>query len=369
MNPVLELSCSLGAGRLDVEIDARSAGAVLGVFGPSGAGKSSWLAGLAGLREVRSARAVVRGDVLFDSAAGNLPPVHRRGVGVVFQDHRLLPHRTVLGNLRYGMGSGRPGPTLDEVVELLDLEPLLENRPAACSGGERQRVALGRALLAAPRLLLLDEPLASLDRGLRREILPYLRAAAARFDLAMVYVSHELDELLSFDGDVLLVEEGRAVACGPVHELALREDCLERLHDEGLLFKVPGRLAQDREGGLAWVELAGGERVASGAFEGPRPGDGGEVELLLRPEDVILARPPFEGRVSLTNQLEGTVARVARTPARTLVEVRLAAGGPALLAEVTERAVERLQLAPGEAVAALFKAQATRCRARAVTEA
>ena len=99
------------------------------------------------------------------------------------------------------------------------------------------------------------------------------------------------------------------------------------------------------------------------------PGDGGEVELLLRPEDVILARPPFEGRVSLTNQLEGTVARVARTPARTLVEVRLAAGGPALLAEVTERAVERLQLAPGEAVAALFKAQATRCRARAVTEA
>lgn len=367
MSAALELGCVLDAGALEVSIEARSEGAVLGVFGPSGAGKSSWLAGLAGLRPVRSARVVVRGEVLADSDAGQLPPAHRRGVGVVFQDHRLLPHRSILGNLRYGMGSGRPGPGLDEVVELLDLGPLLSKRPSACSGGERQRAALGRALLAAPRLLLLDEPLASLDRGLRREILPYLRAAASRFDLPMVYVSHELDELLSFDGDVLLVEGGRAVACGPVHELALREDCLERLHDEGLLFSVPGTLAADRDGGLTWVDLGAGVRAASGAFEGPRPADGAAVELLLRPEDVILARPPFDAQVSLTNHVEGTVARIARTPARTLVEVRLAGEGPALLAEVTERAVGRLGLRPGERVVALFKAQATRCRARSVS--
>ena len=107
MNPLLELSCSLRVGRLDVAIDARSENAVLGVFGPSGAGKSSWLAGLAGLRPARSARAVVA--VRCSSTRPRaLPPAHRRGVGVVFQDHRLLPHCSILGNLRYGMGSGDP---------------------------------------------------------------------------------------------------------------------------------------------------------------------------------------------------------------------------------------------------------------------
>lgn len=362
---MIELACALDAGGFRVDVGARTGGRVLGVFGRSGAGKSSWLAGLAGLRRVRSARVVVRGETVVDTAAGLAPPPHRRGVGVVFQDHRLLPHRTVAQNLRYGMGRRGESPGFDEVVELLELGETLGRRPDACSGGERQRAALGRALLAAPRLLLLDEPLASLDRGLRREILPFLRAAAARFDLPMVYVSHELDELLSFDGDVLLVEGGRAVATGPVGELALREDCLELLHDCGLLFRVPGRRLPDRDGGLVWVELEGGARVASGAYEGPE-GDA-SLELLLRPEDVILARPPFEGDVSLTNRVEGAVARIARTAARTLVEVRVDGGDTTLLAEVTERAVGRLGLGPGERVVALFKAQATRCRSVAIT--
>lgn len=374
--PPIEIDCALRRPRAGAPSDAesfsldvrlRSAGGVVGLFGRSGAGKSTLLAALAGLVEPQRLRITLGGETLMDSEpGGELPPAHRRRIGMVFQDHRLFPHRTVAANLRYGMGGAPRGqrsdaPAYDEVVELLHLSGLTDRLPASCSGGERQRVALGRALLAHPRLLLLDEPLASLDRGLKRDILPFLRAARDAFDLPMIYVSHDLEEILALTEEVALIEDGRIAGHGNVASLAMDENCLELLHDCGLRFALRGVAGRRDPSGLAWITLGGGAEIAAGSWLGPVSRAGGSVDIILSPQDVILARPPLDATLSLTNRLEGRVTGIARTPQRHLVEVDCGIGQP-ILADVTERAVERLGLAEGTRVVALFKAQATRVR-------
>src|SRR5207302_3155278 len=166
-------------------------------------------------------------EVLTDSRAGIAVPAERRRIGYVFQDARLFPHLTVAGNLRYGEKRARAAPQLigfDEVVSLLGLAQLLERRPRQLSGGERQRVSLGRALLSQPRLLLLDEPLASLDVARREEVLPYLEALRDRLSIPMVYVSHEFEEVLRLATHVVLLDSGSVVAQGTPGEVSLRSE-------------------------------------------------------------------------------------------------------------------------------------------------
>lgn len=178
----LELVAAVRRGDFRLEVDLLLGSGVTGITGPSGSGKSTLLHALAGLLPAEHLRLVLDGEVVVDTADGIEPPAHRRAVGLVFQDHRLFPHLTVEGNLGFGEG---PGGAVDraEVIELLELGELLGRHPRDCSGGQRQRVALGRALLAGPRLLLLDEPLSSLDRGLKRQVLPFLRRVHERFGL------------------------------------------------------------------------------------------------------------------------------------------------------------------------------------------
>jgi molybdate transport system ATP-binding protein len=355
----LELRCRARRGGFSLDVDLALDGGATGVFGPSGAGKTTLLHALAGLVVADDLRLAVGGETVVDTAAGLAPAAHRRRVGLVFQDHRLFPHRTVERNLRYGEAPG--GPAFGEVVALLELEDLLDRRPGACSGGQRQRVALGRALLAAPRLLLLDEPLASLDRGLRRQILPYLRRVRERFDLPMLVVSHDLADLFALTDELVLVDGGRVVGRGTVSSLAASEDTLELLHDCGLVFALPGRVARRDDDGLTWVELDGhasDRAIASGDCSEEI---GSAVDVLLRPDDVVLALPPLEGRLSFTNAFEGRIERITTTSARVLVTIDCGFAAP-VLAEVTERAVRTLGLAPGVAVLALCKAQATRAR-------
>lgn len=167
---------------------------LVALVGPSGAGKSSLLDAIAGLLRPERGRIALGGEVLFDSAAGvNLPP-ERRGAGYVFQDLRLFPHRNVRANLAYG---ARPGSwiSFDEVVALLDIAPLLERWPGTLSGGEAKRVAIGRALLSAPRFLLLDEPLASLDPARGEEILTLVERIRDELDLPILHVSHDAGEV------------------------------------------------------------------------------------------------------------------------------------------------------------------------------
>ncbi len=185
---------------------------VLGLIGPSGAGKTTLLEALAGLRPARG-RIKIGTRTLLDSAAGiDLPPRHRR-VGYVPQDARLFPHLTVRGNLAYGTHDKA---RVETVAEMLEIASLLDRPSTGLSGGERQRVALGRALAAAPDLLLLDEPLGALDPARRERILPYVLRARQALGVAMVWVTHDLDELAHAADRALVVDCGRAIYVGGV---------------------------------------------------------------------------------------------------------------------------------------------------------
>ncbi len=192
------------------ETDAR----VVALFGPSGSGKSTLLHIIAGLVRPNEGRVAVDGRVLTDTAAGLRVPVHKRRIGYVFQDARLFPHLSVARNLAYGRWfapkSERYG-SRDEIVALLGIGHLLDRRPATLSGGEKQRVAIGRALLASPRLLLMDEPLASLDAARKAETLPYIERLRDELRIPIVYVSHSLEEVERLTGEIIRLDGGRVV--------------------------------------------------------------------------------------------------------------------------------------------------------------
>ncbi|MCM3876417.1 MAG: ATP-binding cassette domain-containing protein [Thermoanaerobaculia bacterium] len=205
-----------------VELDAVLSAHVTAVFGPSGAGKTSLLEAVAGLRHPERGRIVLSGRVLDDAAAGVRVPPRQRAVGYVTQDDSLFPHLSVAGNLLYGAGRGvarRVPLGEDRVVETLGLVSLLDRRPATLSGGERRRVALGRALLSAPEILLLDEPLSGLDRPLKERVLEHLLKVKAAFPLPILYVTHEAAEVVALADDVLILERGRLAGRGRPAEL------------------------------------------------------------------------------------------------------------------------------------------------------
>ena len=185
---------------------------IVALFGPSGSGKTSVLNVIAGLVRAKSARVVVAGRVLTDTERGVFVPAHRRRIGYVFQEGRLFPHLTVGRNLTYGCRftpAGERWAKPDEIVALLGIAPLLDRTPRTLSGGEKQRVAIGRALLASPRLLLMDEPLASLDEDRKRETLPYIERLRDELSIPIVYVSHSLAEIERLTDQIVRLEGGR----------------------------------------------------------------------------------------------------------------------------------------------------------------
>ncbi len=351
--------------RLDAQL---SGGPTVGLFGPSGSGKSTLLKAVAGLVSAESLKVSLDGEALVDTAASINPQAHERGIGIVFQDHRLFPHLSVERNLRYG-ARGLDRVRWNEIVELLGLGELLGRRPAQCSGGECARVALGRALLAEPRLLLLDEPFAALDRGLRLQLLPYLQRIVYGTRVPLVVVSHDLGDLLAMTDSLALIEKGRIVGEGSLERLVQSPSHLDLLHDCGLVFHVPGVVESKDDSGLTRVAHRGAADARILCGDAGHFSIGAAVDVRLRPEDVILALPAEGGaaslvsQLSLSNQLPGTVTALTVGAARTLVSMDCGVGVP-ILAEVTQRSVERLGLRPGARVVAMMKAQALRLRPR-----
>jgi molybdate transport system ATP-binding protein len=200
-------------GQCFIDVAFQSDGnGITALFGPSGAGKSSIINMVAGLQKPDQGSISIRGRCLFDSARGiNLPP-EKRNVGYVFQEGLLFPHLSVKANLLYGRRrnqSGGQGVDFDQVVTLLDIQPLLSRKPRTLSGGEKQRVAFGRAVLSNPDILLMDEPLASLDNARKEEMLPFIAGLNSRFNLPILYVSHSLEEILALTGNVITLANGK----------------------------------------------------------------------------------------------------------------------------------------------------------------
>lgn len=331
---------------------------VIALFGRSGSGKTTLVNIISGLLGADTAEIQLDEDVLTDTRAGILVPPERRRIGYVFQEARLFPHRTVAGNLRYGEKRARAAPQIigfEEVVSLLALAPLLQRRPHQLSGGERQRVSLGRALLSQPRLLLLDEPFASLDVARREEVLPYLVALRDRLSIPMVYVSHQFEEVLRLATHVVLLEAGRVLAQGAVNEVSLRPELQSIVgpdHVGAVLDGVVSRL--DTENGTA--DLAVGSGVLQISLRDVPVGARVRLQLLAR--DIILATQPVQG-LSVRNALASTVTAISNDDYGAVL-VRLDVGGATVLARITQGAAQALKLRPGDEVWTLVKAVSAR---------
>lgn len=196
---------------VSLQIDKR----VTAIFGPSGSGKSTLLSLIAGITQPNSGRIFIDDECVFDSQLGINKPIHQRRVGLVFQDGRLFPHMSVEQNLNYAFKLNSQQKQLiqpAEIMQLLALESLKKQQPHQLSGGEKQRVALGRGLLSSPKLLMLDEPLASLDEKLKQQILPYLKLVADNINIPILYVSHSMDEILQLTNDIIYIENGAVVS-------------------------------------------------------------------------------------------------------------------------------------------------------------
>ena len=200
---------------VDLQIPAKG---ITAIFGVSGAGKTSLINAISGLTQPQRGRIQLHDRLLFDAEQKIALPPEKRRIGYVFQDARLFPHYRVRGNLQYGMAPKMKA-QFDSLVSLLGLEALLPRFPLSLSGGEKQRVAIGRALLTAPDMLLLDEPLASLDLPRKRELMPYLQKLAKQVDIPMLYVSHSLEEILQLADNVLVLDAGKVKAFGPLERV------------------------------------------------------------------------------------------------------------------------------------------------------
>ena len=317
---------------------------ITALFGPSGAGKTSIVNAIAGLLKPRQGRVAVDGRVLLDTDKRICVPAPERRIGTVFQDARLFPHMSVEANLRFGWRRADMRAGEDEiahVIALLGLEHLRARGPSRLSGGEKSRVAFGRALLSSPTLLLLDEPLAALDGARKAEIFPYLERLRDEARVPMLYVSHSLDEVTRLADQMILLNDGRVTAHGSVFDLTA-ETSFGAVMDA----KISPRSAGV---GLTVLALDGCELIVPKLN---RPVDA-RVRVRIRAEDVMLALEEPRA-ISANNVLPARVLAV-RAMGDTHADIELRCGGAKLLARITRASTARLGLAPGIHLFAIVK--------------
>jgi len=342
---------------LEVDFHAPVPG-VTALFGRSGCGKSTLISLIAGLLSPDEGRVQIGEDVLVDSERQYELDARHRRIGVVFQDARLFPHLSVVGNLQYGaqrLPHGQPMPIgFDDVVAMLGLGAMLQRRPHELSGGEKQRVALGRALLAQPRLLLLDEPLASLDLARREEVLPYFEKLRDTLAIPIVYVSHQFDEVLRLATRVVLLDSGRVLADGDLAAVSRHAALREIVGPDAVGAVMSGVVERLDETGLTVVRVGDAEFVVD---EPATLGQRIQIQVLAR--DVIVASERPSG-LSVRNVVPARVISVTPDAGRAVL-VELDIGRTAtLLARITARASEELGLSADKQVWALIKAASLR---------
>lgn len=351
MSLSVDISRSLGGFDLQAAFEAPEGVTVL--FGRSGSGKTSIVKSIAGLITPDTGRIALKGRALFDRAKGVDVPVHKRRLGYVFQDSRLFPHLSVRENLCYAARvSGRGARNPDEVGDLLGILHLLDRRTHALSGGEAQRVAIGRALLSEPDILLMDEPLASLDGSRKAEILPYLEKLQRRTGLSILYVTHNMAEVARLATHIVLIEEGRVIRSGAPDELLTDPDMVRQLgiRDAGAVLSA--RVSARPVDGLSELAISGG-RLYLPAVDAPV---GAALRVRILAQDVILSRARPEG-LSALNILPVRVLAVRRGDGPGVI-VQLQAGDDRLLARITRRSADALGIAEGTECYAVMKSVA-----------
>ncbi|HJQ55725.1 MAG TPA: molybdenum ABC transporter ATP-binding protein [Vineibacter sp.] len=354
MSLSVDLRHRLGEFALDVQFE--SEGRLTALFGRSGSGKTSIVNLVAGLIRPDAGRIAVDGTVLVDTDRGIFVPRHKRRVGYVFQEGRLFPHLSVRRNLLYGrfFAPGRGARVaIEPVIDLLGLGALLARSPASLSGGEKQRVAIGRALLSDPLLLLMDEPLASLDEPRKAEILPYVERLRDEMAIPVLYVSHAISEVARLASTVVLLSEGRVLATGAPADVLGSSAVVPISGPAEAGSVLEARVATlDATFGLSGLETRAGKLTV------PRIGAaiGSSVRVFIRASDVMLAlRQPAD--VSALNVLSGTVVGLAEEN-RTVIDVTLDCGGQPLLARITRKSAVAMRLAVGTPVFAIIKSVA-----------
>lgn len=343
----------LGEFQLDVDLQMPGRG-VTALLGESGCGKTSLLRCLAGLQKVDDGYLRVNGMIWQDETT--YVPTHRRALGYVFQESSLFPHLNVRGNLDYGY---RRTPSkqrrlgFDEVIELLGIETLLQQMPDTLSGGQRQRVAIARALVCSPQLLLMDEPLASLDLNSRAEILPYLEQLHERLDIPVIYVSHSPAEVAQLADHLVLIDAGRVVASGPLNDMLTRTD-LQPAQQEEASAVIEGHVsAHDTAYQLTQVTVPGGQ--FSVAHRELPIGHGVRVRILARDVSIALEQAK---QSSITNILPARIVDITPSINTAQALLRLDLGGAIILARITRRSVDMLNLKPDMMVYAQVKSVA-----------
>lgn len=337
--------CEFESFELEVDLQLPGTG-ITALFGHSGCGKTTLLRCMAGLQAARG-RMVVNGDTWQDG--DNARPVHQRPLAYVFQETSLFPHLSVRRNLNYGyrrIPEEQRRIAFDQAVEWLGLGRLLDRMPAKLSGGERQRVAIARALLTSPRLLLMDEPLSALDQNSKRDILPYLERLHDTLDIPVIYVSHTISEVARLADHIVLLDNGRVLAQGPLQETLARIDQPFSQEEDAAVI-VKGKLAERDshwhlcrvtfEGGSLWIRDEPGLTIGS------------QVRLQVLARDVSLALDAHQDQ-SIQNLVPAKVSDVARDVQPGMTMVRLEAGQTPFLARLTSRSANQLALTAGQAV-------------------
>jgi molybdate transport system ATP-binding protein len=349
----IEVDVAGRVGSFSLDVCFASDGGVTALFGQSGAGKTTVVNMIGGLVRPRRGRIAVGDQVVFDSARSIDLPAHRRRIGHVFQEGRLFPHLSVRHNLLYGrwFARARPDPgRFDEIVELLGIGHLLARRPRSLSGGEQQRVAIGRALLSEPAALVMDEPLASLDAPRKAEILPYLERLRRQARLPIVYVSHSIDEVARLASTMVLLSEGQVAAVGPVADVMSRLDLrpMTGRFEAGVVLEAT---VQRHDEAYQLTMVALGDQTLSVPHVDAPPG--ARVRLRIRARDVALATQRPVG-ISIQNVLRGNIVEIGWEEGP-FAEVNVDVGGVRLTARLTRRAADDLGLAQGRPVFALIK--------------
>lgn len=336
---------------LDVMIAVKRPGITV-LFGPSGSGKTTTINALAGLFRPRQGRIIIGDRTVLDTRRGIHVSASERRIGYVFQDARLFPHMSVRDNLRFGWRrTGRRDRTvLADIISLLGLEALLDRKPAKLSGGERSRVALGRALLTDPELLLLDEPLAALDAARREEILPYLETLRDHAKVPMFYVTHSVEELSRLADQVVVLNAGHITKTGSVFDLLsdLEFSRLTGTPTYGAV--IPVLVSGQREAdGLTMLSFDGGEI----AVPHVKRAVGTTLRVRMRAEDILLARE-IPNEISANNVLPATVTGIQSRDG-VHADVQLSCGGIKIVARVTRASLVRLRIVTNMQLFAIVK--------------